>query len=294
MEQPDTNLESMLRNPKNIILKSNKPENSSMSILPQTLSIFSIRAKSDNNFYVYKIIFEPQFLKRSGHSLGFLLPIQIPDEVFDIYPYNLCNYYGLDLTHDSSAHGHNETCRKCEFYRSQAKPDLLEIKKFNTSELLKIQTFHIILYSILASKYPELLQRINNGDKIGIFGNEEITEMSICAIPIKNDTIDWDVIESTINFITNPNDDFTNPVGKVAVTSHINEFFILLEKIPDGLDYEFEVASKHKVYTIQEYYEDKYGFNFTNTTVFKAKCLGTFRQVDKPKLPRKDDEPDLS
>ncbi|CAG9325596.1 unnamed protein product [Blepharisma stoltei] len=285
----DPEIEFINKNGGRIRAKRSKEDFTSMTLMPQIFSLFTIRARQDAHLFLYKIQLNPVFPENCSLYIGILSSVEIPGEPFTVFPYNLFRYRGIDIKHDKSFHDPNESCGKCNLFPFTAMPVLLNLKTYTNEELLKIQTFHIIFNSILGMRYKNLAEKIRKNEKIGIFGNKEITEIPTCVIPLLGDEIDWETINNAIDFVKQPNDAKFDAVGKVIYTTHLHEFFVVYEEIKDGLDYEFEDQHRHRVWSVEEYYHTKYGLNLESSVVYIARKLGTFRQFDRPKLnPGKD------
>lgn len=252
------------------------------TLLPQDLCIYNLTGSINSEFYVYAIRTTPNYPKDTdilnpGCTMGVLIPMRLEICAFNIYPFNLFRYIGIQQ--HSQRH---DNCRNCSKFPYRATPELLLVQKFTANELKSIKLFHLILNAACKSKYNALITAYI--EKPNYFNS---SETPVCFLPIESNAINFEMINKTIEFFLNDCTGTPNPLlepypGCIVKSKHLKEFYVHLRAIPDGLNYEFE--DKNYITTIKYYYLNKYGIQLTSSQIAEVRSLGKFRQVIRPKV----------
>ena len=273
------------------ILKDPPLNDSAPSFFHQDISFLSVKASCASEFYVYYMKSRPKCTENSDYSLGVLSPLPVPSESFQIYPKNLYKYRGVNFIHkNKNRHRPDEPCQICDKYPVSLTPTNVKIQ-LDQQKIKAIRSFHIINHALITENYNELLEGQRNGLIQVLSSQEEDIHVPVCSVPIKSGSIDWPVIQSTLELFSNdlqyiPRTPPVKTEGKAIITTHNNSCFIVIKEIEDALHFEFDY--KKALISVKDYYLQKHQIQLRNGRILQSKPIQNYVQALRPHVTQKD------
>lgn len=252
-------------------------EGKTTTLWEQDLYFFNIIGTVNAEYFVYTVECEPGYPSESELRMGVLAPVMLETCPFTAYPYNIFKYSGIDLHTEK-----HKDCRNCEKFPVKINVKLVQRQKFAEEDLRNMKLFHLIINAICKGQYQALLTAYT--EKPLLFNTNEIP---VLFISMKNSGIDYTTMEQIVNCFIKDAGSFNSPCGEfipgnVIKSKHLNDFFIYLRTVPEGVDYEFE--DKHYITTIKSYFQQKYKINLASSTTLEVKSIGSYKQAIRPRI----------
>ena len=247
------------------------------TLLPQDLCLYSVTGNAGSEFFIYSVQTDPEYPAGSQSFMGVLAPCLLELYTFNVYPFNVFRYSGLDLHRDL-----HSNCRNCKKFPFAVSIKVLASARFSEEQLYKLKMFHLIVSAICKGQYKRLEECFLTDNSM--FSPKQIP---VLFVPLTASGIDFDLVDTINLYFQNDakkNDRPSPPPapGTLVKSKHKKEFFLYLRTIPEGLHYEFE--DKNQITTISEYFHQKYNLNFSCNSVAEVKSIGGFRQCLRPRI----------